>query len=216
MNPDNCSQLEANPYSWNTVANVYVQAPHMYTTKARTHAHGVAHPSIYLESPSGVGFSYTLDGNYSTGDNRTAASNLAFLEGFFKQCACAARWCDCGCRDSTVWCAYVCARLADPEFAEHDFYITGESYGGHYGTAVVPTRAAAARELLTHWHRCPVPQLAQLVAEHPTMSKQLKGFAVGNPSFDFAIDGKYYWDFMYWHALLGQEVRCRPRARRPA
>jgi len=42
--------------------------------------------SIYLESPGGVGFSYTLDGNYTTGDNQVAADNLVFMEGFFAEC----------------------------------------------------------------------------------------------------------------------------------
>ena len=44
------------------------------------------HASIYLETPSGVGFSYSLNGNYTTGDADTAASNLKFLEGFFAAC----------------------------------------------------------------------------------------------------------------------------------
>ena len=50
-----------------------------------------------------------------------------------------------------------------------------------------------------------VPQLSFLVSQHPTLSSKLKGFAAGNPSFNFAVDGASYWEFMFWHGLLGQE-----------
>ncbi len=42
-----------------------------------------AHASIiYVEAPSGVGFSYGTNNNYTTGDNDTAAHNLEFLFGW--------------------------------------------------------------------------------------------------------------------------------------
>jgi serine carboxypeptidase-like clade 2 len=49
-----------NPYSWNQMASI-----------------------IYLESPSGVGFSFSQNGDYLTGDNATAAGNYQFLLNFF-------------------------------------------------------------------------------------------------------------------------------------
>lgn len=39
---------------------------------------------IYVEAPAGVGFSYALDGNYTTGDDQTSLDNYNFLQGFFK------------------------------------------------------------------------------------------------------------------------------------
>ncbi|CAH8865483.1 unnamed protein product [Trichobilharzia szidati] len=74
--------LNNNPYSWNKLGNV-----------------------LYLESPAGVGFSYSLDGNVTTDDDQTALNNhhalLHFLDKF-------------------------------PEYEGRKLYITGESYGGVY------------------------------------------------------------------------------------
>jgi len=60
---------------------------------------------IFLETPLGVGFSYSDSGNYTTNDNQTADLNLAFLQGWFKKF---------------------------PEFQSNDFYVAGESYAGVY------------------------------------------------------------------------------------
>jgi serine carboxypeptidase-like clade 2 len=62
---------------------------------------------LFLESPSGVGFSFSK--NYSEnqegGDKRTAEDNYLFLLNWFERF---------------------------PEFKDRDFYIAGESYAGHY------------------------------------------------------------------------------------
>ncbi|KAG2701806.1 hypothetical protein I3760_06G060600 [Carya illinoinensis] len=76
--------LRLNPYSWNKVANL-----------------------LFVESPFGVGFSYT---NTSTdfaelGDTRTAKDSYTFLVNWFRRF---------------------------PQFKSHEFYIAGESYAGHY------------------------------------------------------------------------------------
>ncbi|KAL3502264.1 hypothetical protein ACH5RR_036713 [Cinchona calisaya] len=77
-------ELKFNKNSWNQVANL-----------------------LFLESPVGVGFSYT---NTSTdiqllGDHITAQDSYHFLVNWFKRF---------------------------PQFKSHDFYIAGESYAGHY------------------------------------------------------------------------------------
>lgn len=61
---------------------------------------------IYLESPAGVGFSYADNpAGLSTNDAVTANDTYAFLENWFE---------------------------LFPEYeGVNDFYITGESYGGH-------------------------------------------------------------------------------------
>lgn len=77
-------KLKYNPYSWNNAANL-----------------------LFLESPVGVGFSYsntTKDIN-ELGDTITAEDSYNFLINWFKRF---------------------------PQFKSHDFYIAGESYAGHY------------------------------------------------------------------------------------
>ncbi|KAK9919235.1 hypothetical protein M0R45_027844 [Rubus argutus] len=78
--------LHLNPYSWSKVSNI-----------------------LYLDSPAGVGFSYSEDpSQYVTGDLQTASDTHAFLLSWFQQY---------------------------PEFLSNPFYISGESYAGVY----VPT-----------------------------------------------------------------------------
>ncbi|GMN40051.1 hypothetical protein TIFTF001_009279 [Ficus carica] len=76
--------LYLNPFAWNKVANV-----------------------IFLESPAGVGFSYsnTSSDYYNVGDKRTAIDSYAFLVNWLERF---------------------------PEYKTRDFFIAGESYAGHY------------------------------------------------------------------------------------
>ncbi|KAG7610121.1 Alpha/Beta hydrolase fold [Arabidopsis suecica] len=84
--PQNSSQpkLKLNPYSWNKAANL-----------------------LFLESPVGVGFSYTNTSRdiKQLGDTVTARDSYNFLVNWFKRF---------------------------PQYKSHDFYIAGESYAGHY------------------------------------------------------------------------------------
>uniref|UniRef100_A0A803R5R9 Carboxypeptidase n=2 Tax=Cannabis sativa TaxID=3483 RepID=A0A803R5R9_CANSA len=82
-------KLHLNPFSWSKVSNI-----------------------IYLDSPTGVGFSYSKDPTkYTTGDLQTASDTHTFLLKWFEQF---------------------------PEFISNPFYIAGESYAGIY----VPTLAS--------------------------------------------------------------------------
>ncbi|KAF8395811.1 hypothetical protein HHK36_019765 [Tetracentron sinense] len=75
--------LYKNPYAWNKAANV-----------------------LFLESPAGVGFSYSnRSSDYASGDQKTAADNYLFLVNWLERF---------------------------PEYKTRDFYIAGESYAGHY------------------------------------------------------------------------------------
>jgi serine carboxypeptidase-like clade 2 len=68
---------------------------------------------LFVESPAGVGFSYSnTTADYTVGDNRTAVDMYKFLVGF---------------------------TAAFPQYAGRELWITGESYGGHY----VPMAVAA-------------------------------------------------------------------------
>ncbi|KAJ4720821.1 Carboxypeptidase [Melia azedarach] len=76
--------LKLNPYAWNTQANM-----------------------LFLDSPAGVGFSYSksFEDMHSVGDKRTAKDAYAFL----------VKWLD-----------------RFPQYRRRPFYIAGESYAGHY------------------------------------------------------------------------------------
>ncbi|KAK4778320.1 hypothetical protein SAY87_018507 [Trapa incisa] len=131
--------LYLNPYAWNNLANI-----------------------LFLESPAGVGFSYTNTTSdlYNAGDKRTAEDAYTFLVNWFERF---------------------------PQYKHRDFYITGESYAGHY-----------------------VPQLSQIVYErnkgiqNPVIN--LKGFMVGNAVTDDYHD--YIGTFEYWwtHGLISDST----------
>lgn len=79
---DDGQTLIYNPYSWNKIANM-----------------------IFLESPAGVGYSYSDDGNYFTDDDQTAQDNYAAVQNFF---------------------------VKFPEYLPNPLFLTGESYAGMY------------------------------------------------------------------------------------
>ncbi|MFS7920569.1 putative carboxypeptidase D [Helianthus anomalus] len=82
VNADNTT-LSRNIYAWNNVANV-----------------------IFLESPAGVGFSYSnTSSDYVTGDAQTARDSYTFLINWLERF---------------------------PEYKTRDFHIVGESYAGHF------------------------------------------------------------------------------------
>lgn len=84
--PQNSShpELKLNHYSWNKAANL-----------------------LFVESPVGVGFSYTNTSSdiSELGDTITAKDSQTFVINWFKRF---------------------------PQFRSHEFYIAGESYAGHY------------------------------------------------------------------------------------
>uniref|UniRef100_A0A665XAM0 Carboxypeptidase n=1 Tax=Echeneis naucrates TaxID=173247 RepID=A0A665XAM0_ECHNA len=79
---DDGMTLQYNPYSWNKIANM-----------------------LYLESPVGVGFSYSDDKRYATNDTEVSMNNYLALKEFFR---------------------------LFPEFSKNELFLTGESYGGIY------------------------------------------------------------------------------------
>lgn len=87
---DDGQTLARNPTSWNKHANM-----------------------LYIEAPVGVGFSYNISGEYTSGDVIQAEENYQSLVYFFNE--------------------------KFPHLKSNAFFITGESYGGVY----VPTLAEA-------------------------------------------------------------------------
>ncbi|PIO65566.1 serine carboxypeptidase [Teladorsagia circumcincta] len=60
---------------------------------------------VYIESPAGVGYSYSTDGNITTNDDQTSLENYVAVKQFF---------------------------TTFPQFRHHATFIMGESYGGVY------------------------------------------------------------------------------------
>jgi len=119
---------------------------------------------IYLESPSYVGFSYSNDEkDWKTDDDIVAKDNYEFLKRWFQ---------------------------AYPEFRKNDFYVTGESYGGHY-----------------------VPQLCEQILLQDTKGEiNMKGLMAGNAAVnsdfyevgeaDARTDAWSFLTFMYTHGYV--------------
>ncbi|XP_057961389.1 serine carboxypeptidase-like 34 [Malania oleifera] len=134
------SSLKLNPNSWNKAANL-----------------------LFVESPVGVGFSYTNTTNdiNELGDRITAKDSYAFLVNWFRRF---------------------------PQYKSHDFYISGESYAGHY-----------------------VPQLSEVIFDNnKKVSRKdkinLKGFMVGNALLDDETDQKGMIDYAWDHAVISDRV----------
>lgn len=130
--------LDKNPFAWNNVANV-----------------------LFLESPAGVGFSYsnTTSDYAKSGDQRTADDSYVFLINWLQRF---------------------------PEYKGRDFYISGESYAGHY-----------------------VPQLAHTILRHNKLSGSkinLRGIMIGNSVINDETDLKGMYDYFWTHALISDET----------
>ncbi|XP_024959842.1 serine carboxypeptidase-like 40 [Cynara cardunculus var. scolymus] len=131
--------LFRNNYAWSNVANM-----------------------LFLESPAGVGFSYsntTSDYDHA-GDKNTADDAYIFLVNWLERF---------------------------PQYKTRDFYITGESYAGHY-----------------------VPQLAYTILLNNKRTNQttinIKGIAIGNAWIDDVTSLKGMFDYWWTHAINSDET----------
>lgn len=119
---------------------------------------------LFLESPAGVGFSYsnTTSDYRNTGDKSTAADSHTFLVNWLERF---------------------------PHYKNRDFYVTGESYAGHY-----------------------VPQLAYTIISMKKYTNQasikLKGIAIGNAWIDKNTGIKGIYDYLWTHALNSDETNA--------
>jgi hypothetical protein len=118
---------------------------------------------LFVEQPVGVGFSYSDDpaSDYSPGDWDAARDNYAAILSF---------------------------REKHPEVSGNDFYITAESYGGHY-----------------------MPTLAKYIVDQQQQPNNtdaskipFKGFAVGNPFTSKATNGYGEFATLYGHQLVSK------------
>eukprot|EP01083_Nonionella_stella_P023953 66273_1 len=112
---------------------------------------------IFIETPAGVGFSFSNNASdYTTGDNQTAIDNYHFIQGWLQKF---------------------------PNYQTNGFYITSESYGGHY-----------------------MPTLAQQIilgnAAGGTPQINLKGVFLGNPYTDPIENDVGEYNTLYGHQLV--------------
>ncbi|XP_072987359.1 serine carboxypeptidase-like 34 [Typha latifolia] len=133
-------EIKLNKYSWNKEANL-----------------------LFLESPVGVGFSYTNTSSdlLQLGDKITAEDSYTFLVNWFKRF---------------------------PQYKSHGFYISGESYAGHY-----------------------VPQLSEKIFDEnkkasPANFINFKGFMIGNALMDDETDQIGMVDYAWDHAVISDRV----------
>ncbi|KAK7305525.1 hypothetical protein VNO77_43431 [Canavalia gladiata] len=112
---------------------------------------------LFVDQPTGTGFSYTSDESDIRHDEEGVSNDLYdFLQAFFKE---------------------------HPQFTKNDFYITGESYAGHY-----------------------IPALASRVHQGNKAKEgihiNLKGFAIGNGLTNPEIQYKAYTDYALDSGLI--------------
>ncbi|KAK6944321.1 Peptidase S10, serine carboxypeptidase [Dillenia turbinata] len=117
---------------------------------------------LFLDSPVGVGFSYsnTSSDLLNNGDIRTAQDSLEFLLKWFERF---------------------------PQYKGRDFFITGESYAGHY-----------------------VPQLSQAIVRYNAAINgkaiNLKGYMVGNALTDDYHDHLGVFEFMWSAGMISDQT----------
>ncbi|CAH9136040.1 unnamed protein product [Cuscuta epithymum] len=116
---------------------------------------------IFVDQPTGTGFSYSNNSNDTRVNEKGVSKDLYnFLQAFFKK---------------------------HPEYAKNDFFITGESYAGHY-----------------------IPALAFRVNEGNKKNKgihiNLKGFAIGNGLTNPSIQYPAYTDYALEQNLINKTI----------
>uniref|UniRef100_A0A7N0ZX43 Carboxypeptidase n=1 Tax=Kalanchoe fedtschenkoi TaxID=63787 RepID=A0A7N0ZX43_KALFE len=119
---------------------------------------------LFVDQPTGTGFSYSSDERDLRHDETGVSNDLYdFLQAFFQ---------------------------GHPEFASNDFYVTGESYAGHY-----------------------VPALASRINKGNKNKEgihiNLKGFAIGNGLTDPEHQYPAYTDFALANSLITQSDYAR-------
>jgi len=117
---------------------------------------------VYVDQPAGTGFSYSSKDGYDTDEAEVAHDMVNFIQALLE---------------------------ARPEWQKLPFYITGESYGGHY----VPAVSHAVFEANKQSGIIPV---------------NLKGIAIGNGLTDPSVQYKYYPEMVYNYSIqkLGHPV----------
>jgi cathepsin A (carboxypeptidase C) len=110
---------------------------------------------VYIDQPAGVGFSTSSKTGYDTNEVQVANDMYAFLQDFF---------------------------AAHPEWQKNEFYVFGESYGGHYAPAVS--------------HR-----VWQGNQNGTGLKINLRGVGIGNGLTDPQVQYSYYAEMAYNYSI---------------
>ncbi|XP_024982066.1 serine carboxypeptidase-like [Cynara cardunculus var. scolymus] len=114
---------------------------------------------IFVDQPTGTGFSYSSSDQDIRSDETGVSNDLYnFLQAFFK---------------------------AHPDYVNNDFYITGESYAGHY----IPALAARINQGNKNKEGIPI---------------NLKGFGIGNGLTDPGIQYQAYTDYALANNIISK------------
>jgi len=116
---------------------------------------------LYVDNPAGTGFSYVTNQNGYVSNERQVARELwVFLQKFFTKY---------------------------PQYSKLPFWVTGESYGGHYVPAI-------STEIL------------KKNLNNTGLHINMKGLAIGNGWIDPLIQTGSYAPFAFAHNLIGQST----------
>ncbi|XP_057975383.1 serine carboxypeptidase 1-like [Malania oleifera] len=154
--------LFRNEYAWNNVANV-----------------------IFLESPAGVGFSYSnRSSDYNTaGDKSTAEDSYTFLVNWLERF---------------------------PQYKGRDFYIAGESYAGHYAPQFAYT--ILSYKMNKNHSSINLKGVAVSLSEEFFSSSEgtLQNIIlqIGNPWVDDSLCTAGMYDFFWTHGLVSDETNA--------
>ncbi|AAB71481.1 similar to serine carboxypeptidases [Arabidopsis thaliana] len=148
------NSLKFNPYAWNKEANI-----------------------LFLESPAGVGFSYsnTSSDYRKLGDDFTARDSYTFLQKWF---------------------------LRFPAYKEKDFFIAGESYAGKY----VPELAEVIYDKNKDNENLSLHINLKGILVLNTFDLNFKDIFLGNPLTSYAEDWTGWVDYAWNHAVVSDET----------
>ncbi|XP_047090659.1 serine carboxypeptidase 1-like isoform X2 [Lolium rigidum] len=128
------------------------------TLYKKSHAWNTVANMLFVDIPAGVGYSYsnTTSDYHNTGDKKTTDDAYIFLVNWLERFV---------------------------EYRDRDFFITGESYAGHY-----------------------VPELANLIISNNrasnTTNVKLKGVAIGNADLQYNLTLRATFDYFWMHAMI--------------
>ncbi|CAL4939705.1 unnamed protein product [Urochloa decumbens] len=131
------------------------------TLYRKRHAWNRVANMLFIEIPAGVGYSYsnTTSDYHNTGDQRTTGDAYTFLVNWLEKF---------------------------PVYRDRDFFITGESYAGHY-----------------------IPELANLIVSknraNNATNVKLKGVAIGNADLDDNLTLRASFDYYWMHAMISRK-----------
>ncbi|XP_045472980.1 venom serine carboxypeptidase-like [Harmonia axyridis] len=119
------------------------------------------HNMIWIDNPAGAGYSFTDAAGYARDEDQVSRELFQAIQQFFQ---------------------------LFPELRKNDFFITGESYGGHYIPAISHYILRVNRKL-------------------PDDSKvNLKGLAIGNGWTD-PVNQLNYGDYLYQHGMIDLKTK---------